>query len=74
MKINKKQQIITGVLMTTGMTLAMSGLFAVIHVGFTPKLPIIWATNLLVGWPVGFVVSTLIAGRVQRIAAWLASL
>lgn len=68
---SKKQQVITGALMTTAMAFALSGFFSILHAGISPQLPRIWTMNFLMGWPVGFVVSALVAGRVQRLAARL---
>jgi hypothetical protein len=69
---DKKQQLITGLLMTTAMALTLSGFFSLIHVGLTSRLLIVWPQNFLMGWPVGFVVSALVASPVKRIAARLA--
>lgn len=69
----KKQQVITGALMTTAMALTLSGFFSLIHVGLTADWPLAWLKNFVMGWPVGFVVSAIVAGPVQRIASRLAN-
>lgn len=69
---HKKKQIITGVLMTTAMALTLSGFFSFLNLGFTPEWPLVWLKSFLMGWPVGFVVSALVGGRVQKLAARLA--
>lgn len=73
MTISKKQQIIAGSLMMTGIAFALSSFFSLVHVGFTLAVLSSWVTNFLMGWPVGFVVSALIASRIQRLVARLAA-
>ncbi len=71
MNNQKKKQIITGALMTTGMAFALSGFFSIKNIGFTDALPKIWFLNFLMGWPVGFIVSAAIGPKVQQIASRL---
>ncbi len=69
---SKKKQIITGILMTTVMALTLSGFFSLIYMGFTLEWVGVWARNFAMGWPVGFIVSLIAAGPVQRLAGRLA--
>lgn len=68
----KKKQVITGILMTTAMAGALSGFFSMINTGFTSQMPAVWLKNFLMGWPVGFAVSAIVGGPVQRLAEHLA--
>lgn len=67
----RKRQIITGVLTTTAIARALSGFFALLTAGFTAEWPGLWLSRFLMGWPVGFAVSAIVAGQVQRLAAQL---
>lgn len=69
---SRRQQIVTGVLMTTVMALALSGFFTLLRVGVTPAWPALWGKSFLMGWPVGCAVSALAAGPVRRLAARIA--
>lgn len=71
MTSQKKRQIIAGALMTTAMAGALSGFFTLLEVGITREWPGLWLSSFLMGWPVGFVVSAIVAGPVQRLATRL---
>lgn len=57
--------------MTTAMAGALSGFFSILNVGFAAQLPVIWLKNFAMGWPVGFLVSALVARPVQQLATRL---
>lgn len=72
--VTKKEKIITGLLMSLVMAISISGFFTLMRIGLAPDWYVAWAKAFAASWPVGLVLSTLIATPISRLSARLAAI
>ena len=65
--------LLTGLMMSSAMSLALSGFFTFLAVGLSPMWPLAWGRSFLLGWPIAFALAAVLAGPIRRMAMRLAS-
>ncbi len=70
--MTKKVKIISGIMMSGLMALALSGFFTMTRVGFVPGWQAAWLQGFVAGWPVALVLSMIIARPVRALSIALA--
>lgn len=72
--MTRKEKIIAGLLMSLVMAFSISGFFTLMRFGLAPDWYAAWAKAFAASWPVGLVISTLIATPIARLSALLAKI
>jgi hypothetical protein len=70
--MDKKINIISGVIMSAVMAVALSGFFTLTKMGFVPGWGQAWAMGFASAWPLALILSMLIAKPVRKVATVLA--
>ncbi|MDX1342299.1 MAG: DUF2798 domain-containing protein [Reinekea sp.] len=70
--MDKKVNIISGVIMSALMAIALSGFFTLTKMGFVPGWGLAWAKGFMSAWPLALLLSMVIAKPVRSLAMRLA--
>ena len=70
----RREKVLTGVLMSCVMALALSGFFTLTRIGLAPGWVSGWASGFASAWPVALVLSMTVARPVGLVAGRLAAL
>lgn len=70
--MDKKVNIISGVIMSALMAIALSGFFTLTKMGFVPGWGLAWVKGFMSAWPLALVLSMVIAKPVRSLAMRLA--
>ena len=62
-----------GILLSGVMSVFFAGFFPLLALGFTSEWLAAWGIGILIGWPLGFAVVSLVNKPVMKAAVWLTS-
>lgn len=68
MHIDKKAQILTGIMMSGAMAFMLSGFFTWLNLGFTTIWVPAWGRSFIQGWSVALVASMILGPRIAQLA------
>lgn len=70
-RIEKRTQIVFGILLSGFMATLFAGLFPFLALGFSSEWLKAWATGILIGWPLGFGIVSVVNRPLMRLAVKL---
>ncbi|MEO9894821.1 MAG: DUF2798 domain-containing protein [Paracoccaceae bacterium] len=70
--MNKKVKMISGIIMSGIMAVALSGFFTLTKIGFAPGWQSAWGVGFITAWPIALGLSVLIARPVRLLAISIA--
>ena len=65
--------LVFGILLSGLMSVFFAGLFPLLALGLTSEWLAAWGIGILIGWPLGFAVVSLVNKPVMKMAVWLTS-
>ena len=65
---NKSTQLVFGILLSGFMATIFAGFIPFLALGFTTEWLNAWATGILIGWPLGFCIVSLVNRPLMRLA------
>ena len=63
-----RTHLVFGILLSGFMALFFAGFFPLLALGFTKEWLMTWASGIVIGWPLGFVIVSLIERPLMRLA------
>lgn len=73
MTTHRKIGLLTGLMTSGAMSLALSGFFTCLAVGLGPEWPPAWGRSFLLGWPIAFALAAVLAEPIRHAAMRLAA-
>lgn len=68
---SSRVQLVFGILLSGFMAIIFSGFIPFLSLGFTTEWLHAWITGILIGWPLGFVIVSLVNRPLMRLAVLL---